>query len=80
MLVAGPLVGILNGSVAGDATGAFSGTGLPEREANLYAEQLKHGAVLVSIHADSVSEANRARALLIQTGATDTTSARGERV
>jgi hypothetical protein len=80
LLVAGPLVGILTGSAASGVTGALSGTGLPEREANLYAEKLKHGAVLVSIHADSVSEANRARALLIQTGATDTASARGERV
>jgi hypothetical protein len=53
---------------------------IAEREAKLYAERLKHGGVLVSIHADSVSEANRARALLIQTGATDTASALMERV
>jgi hypothetical protein len=80
LLVAGPLAGILTDRVASGATGALSGTGIPEREAKLYAEQLKHGGVLVSIHADSVSEANRARALLIQTGATDTASGLGERV
>lgn len=75
LLVAGPLAGILTGSAESGATGALLRTGIPEREAKSYAEQLQHGSVLVSIHADSISEANRARALLIQTGANDTASA-----
>ena len=80
LLVAGPLIGILADGAAIDALGSLAGVGIAEREAKLYAERLKRGGVLVSIHADSVSEANRARALLIQTGATDTASALMERV
>jgi Heat induced stress protein YflT len=80
LLIAGPLIGILADGAASDAIGALAGVGIAEREAKLYEERLKQGGVLVSIHADSVSEANRARALLIQTGATDTASASMERV
>jgi len=79
-LVAGPLIGILAGGAANDAIGALVGVGIPEHEAKRYAERLKRGGVLVSIHVDSISEANRARALLIQTGGTDTASALGEKV
>jgi len=77
-LVVGPIIGAIAGGVAGGvaggAVGALSGVGIPEKEAKLYEDRLKKGGTLVSVHTDAVSEAERAKAILIQTGATEITS------
>jgi hypothetical protein len=73
-LVVGPIIGAIAGGAAGGAVGALSGVGIPEKEAKLYEDRLKKGGTLVSVHTDAVSEAERAKAILIQTGATEITS------
>ena len=73
-LVVGPIIGAIAGGVAGGAVGALGGVGIPEKEAKLYEDRLKKGGTLVSVHTDSVSQAERAKAILSQTGATEITS------
>lgn len=57
VLAVGPLVGALAGGAAGAATGgligALVGLGIPEHEAKRYESELKEGAVLVAVDADS---------------------------
>jgi hypothetical protein len=71
LLIAGPLLGAFSGAVAGGAVGVFVGAGIPEDEAKLYEERLKKGGVLVSAHAGTTEDADRARNILQRTGATD---------
>jgi len=70
-LVVGPLIGALAGGAAGGAVGGLVGTGIPESEAKLYEARLKKGDILVSVHTDAISLADRARSIFRQTGATD---------
>lgn len=74
-LIAGPLIGILAGGAAGGAVGTLVGLGIPEDEAKLYEDRLRNGRLLVTIHADSLAEADRARNVFRQTGASDVASA-----
>jgi hypothetical protein len=74
-LIAGPLIGILAGGAAGGAVGTLVGMGIPEDEAKLYEDRLRKGGLLVTIHADSLSEADRARNIFRHTGASDIASA-----
>lgn len=57
VLAAGPIVAALAGGTAGAATGgligALIGLGIPEHEAKRYEDELKNGAVLVAVEADS---------------------------
>lgn len=71
LLIAGPLLGAFTGAVAGGAVGVLVGVGIPEGEAKLYEERLKKGGVLVSAHAETTEDADRARNILQRTGATD---------
>jgi uncharacterized membrane protein len=71
LLIAGPLLGAFAGAAAGGAVGVLVGVGIPEDEAKLYEERLKKGGLLVSVHAETRDEADRARAIFQQTGATD---------
>jgi Protein of unknown function (DUF1269) len=71
LLIAGPLLGAFAGAAAGGAVGVLVGVGIPEDEAKLYEERLKKGGLLVSVHAETREEADRARAIFQQTGATD---------
>jgi|HubBroStandDraft_6_1064221.scaffolds.fasta_scaffold01717_5 hypothetical protein len=71
LLIAGPLFGAFAGAAAGGAVGVLVGVGIPEDKAKLYEERLKKGGVLVSVHADSREEADRARNIFQQTGASD---------
>jgi hypothetical protein len=71
LLIAGPLLGAFAGAVAGGAVGVLVGVGIPEDEAKLYEERLKKGGVLVSAHAGTPEDADRARNILQRTGATD---------
>jgi hypothetical protein len=67
----GPLFRAFAGSAAGGAVGVLVGVGIPEDEAKLYEERLKKGGILVSVHADSREEADRARNIFQQTEASD---------
>lgn len=57
LLAVGPVVGAFAGGAAGAATGgligALVGLGIPEHEAKRYEGELKNGAVLVAVEADS---------------------------
>jgi hypothetical protein len=72
LLIAGPLLGAFTGAAAGGAVGVLVGVGIPEDEAKLYEDRLKKGGVLVSVHAGTSEELDRARNILQRTGATDT--------
>ncbi len=71
LLIAGPLLGAFAGAAAGGAVGVLVGEGIPEDEAKLYEERLKKGGLLVSVLTETRQEADRARNILQQTGATD---------
>jgi uncharacterized membrane protein len=71
LLIAGPLLGAFAGAAAGGAVGVLVGVGIPEDEAKLYEERLKKGGLLLSVHAETREEADRAHAIFQQTGATD---------
>jgi len=84
-LAAGPLVSVLSGigigGTVGGLTGALIGGGIPEFEAQRYADRLHGGQVLLSVRCDNSEWANKAVDLLRQTGAEDisgTSEAEGE--
>ena len=74
LLAAGALVGALGGAGIGAAAGGLLGylvdRGLTHEEAHYYHERLRHGATLVTVHADG-SRADEARTILHQRGAHD---------
>lgn len=72
-IAAGPLMGMLGGigvgTAVGGITGALIGLGIPEYEARRYEGRIQRGGILLSVHCDSPDWAQRARAILHQTGA-----------
>ena len=48
--------------------------GIPEYEAKRYEGRIRHGSVLMSVHADDGAWARKARAVLLDTGAEDVSS------
>jgi hypothetical protein len=78
LVAAGPIVAALAGAGAagavGGVTGALVGMGMPEYEAKRYEGRIRHGSVLMSVHADDGAWARKARAILIDTGAEDVSS------
>ena len=48
------------GAAAGGLTGALVGAGIPEDDANMYAEGVRRGDTLITVRADSDAEAQRA--------------------
>lgn len=79
LIAAGPIVATLagagSGGVVGGMVGALVGLGIPEYEAKRYEGRIQSGGVLVSIHADNKEWADKAKAILKQTGAEDISSA-----
>jgi sporulation protein YlmC with PRC-barrel domain len=73
LLAAGPIVAALAGAGAGSAiggiAGALIGLGLPELEAKRYEEAIKQGRILVSVHCQSMRQAESARKVLDDAGA-----------
>jgi sporulation protein YlmC with PRC-barrel domain len=73
LLAAGPIVAALAGAGAGSAiggiAGALIGLGLPELEAKRYEEAIKQGRILVSVHCQSMRQAETARKVLDDAGA-----------
>lgn len=77
-VAAGPILGMLAGVGAGAAVGAAAGgligLGLPEFEAKRYAEQLREGKILMSVHTSDSEQVERAEVVLKACGATDVTT------
>jgi hypothetical protein len=74
ILAAGPIVAALGGAgigaVAGGVIGALTESGVPEDEAQYYAEGVRRGQVLVTVHTDE-NRADQAREILDSNGAVD---------
>lgn len=63
-IAAGPIMAALSGAAvgatAGGVVGGLIGLGIPEVEAKIYEEKLKTGNYLISVHAHSSEEVDRA--------------------
>jgi hypothetical protein len=74
-IAAGPIMAALSGAAAGAAlgglTGALIGMGIPEYEAKRYEGKLQEGNLLISVHADTSTERDRAKAIFEEVGAED---------
>lgn len=77
-IAAGPIVALLAGAGTGAAlggiTGGLIGLGIPEYEAKRYETYVKDGGMLLSVHAASSDEVDRAKRILETTGARDISS------
>jgi hypothetical protein len=78
LIAAGPLAGAIGGMGVGAATGGVIGLlrdhGVSEEEAKFYAEGVKRGGALVTVHGVSDDRADEARKILSRHGAIDTES------
>lgn len=79
LIAAGPIMATLAGMGVGAATGgvvgALIGVGIPEYEAKRYEGRVKKGGILMSVHCDDDTWAERAEKILEQNGAEDISSA-----
>jgi hypothetical protein len=75
ILVAGPgltlLGGTTLGALAGGIVGALKARGVPEEQANFYAEGVRRGGTLITVHAKTDELAQRAIQILKSHGAVD---------
>jgi hypothetical protein len=75
ILVAGPgltlLGGTTLGALAGGIVGALKARGVPEEQANFYAEGVRRGGTLITVNAKTDELAQRAVQILKQHGAVD---------
>lgn len=79
LLAAGPIVGLLSGAgigagvgaVAGGLIGALTNAGVPEEQANLYAESVRRGGTLLMLHEENDERADEAADLMDRHGAVD---------
>jgi hypothetical protein len=67
---AGAMTGAVVGGAAGGLVGALTGAGVPERDANIYAEGVRPGGTLVTVRVDD-ARASRAREILQRYKAVD---------
>jgi ActD protein/heat induced stress protein YflT len=74
-IAAGPIMAALSGigvgAAVGGITGALIGMGIPEYEAKRYEGRVKHGSILLSVHADDSDWIHKAERVLKNTGADD---------
>lgn len=74
-IAAGPIMAALAGASVGGAigglTGALVGLGIPEYEAQRYEGRINDGGILLSVHAEDSTWADKAREILKRTGAED---------
>lgn len=75
LIAAGPLLAALSGAAAGAAvggiTGALIGMGIPEIEAKRYENRIAEGNVLISVHARTSEDVDRAKKIMSDAGAED---------
>ena len=74
-VAAGPIMAALAGAGVGGAVGGIAGAliglGIPEYEEKRYADFVKDGGILLSVHVDDREWASRAKEILKSTGAKD---------
>ncbi len=74
-MAAGPILAALTGAgvggVIGEIAGALVGMGFSEAEAKRYEGRVKHGEILLSVHAETSGSVERTKEVLRQTGAQD---------
>jgi hypothetical protein len=74
-IAAGPILAALSGAAVGAAVGGVAGgligLGIPEIEAKRYEGKLKKGNILLSVHAETSDEINRAEKIFKDAGAED---------
>ena len=77
-IAAGPIMAALSGLAVGAAVGGVAGgligLGIPEIEAKRYADKVKDGNILISVHCEDSTEASTAKDIFKSAGATDITS------
>lgn len=75
LVAAGPIMAALSGAAAGAMVGGLTGTliglGIPEYEAKRYEGKVKDGNILLSAHAESSDQIDRAKLILKNAGAED---------
>jgi uncharacterized membrane protein len=75
LIAAGPILaalsGVAAGAVVGGLTGTLIGLGIPEIEAKRYEGKVKDGNILLSVHAESSEEIDRAKKIFENAGADD---------
>jgi len=75
LIAAGPIMAALSGAAAGAMVGGLTGTliglGIPELEAKRYEGKVKDGNILLSVHAESSEEIDRAKEIFERAGADD---------
>jgi hypothetical protein len=71
--VAGAVAGAAIGGAAGGIIGSMTSAGVPEEDANVYAEGVRRGGTLVTAKVDDFEEAE-ARSVFLRTGAIDLSS------
>ncbi|HKY64565.1 MAG TPA: hypothetical protein VJR29_14255 [bacterium] len=76
-IAAGPILAALSGAAVGAAAGGLIGSlvglGVTELEAKKYETKLKEGEILISVHAQSGDEVEKARKIFADAGASDIT-------
>jgi hypothetical protein len=80
VIAAGPLLAALAGIGIGGALGGFAGClvglGIPEYEAQKYEGQLLKGGILVAVRCETPQQADRAKQVLVASGAQDVQTSR----
>jgi len=78
-VAAGPIMAALGGAAVGATvgglTGALVGLGIPEYEAKQYEGKLREGNILISVHSENSTEADKAKKIFEKAGAEDIASA-----
>jgi hypothetical protein len=84
LIAAGPIMAALGGAAVGAATGGLAGSliglGVPEYEAKQYAEKIRGGNFLISVHTEDGTERKRAKEIFEHHHATDIATAGEEGV
>ncbi len=74
-IAAGPIAAALGGAAIGATVGGIAGgligLGIPELEAKRYEGKLKEGNILISAHAETSEEVDRAKEIFADAGAED---------
>lgn len=78
LIAAGPIMAALSGAAVGAATGGLAGgligLGIPEYEAKRYEGKIKGGSALISVHAKTSEELDKAKAIFEKAHAEDISS------
>jgi hypothetical protein len=79
LIAAGPIMAALTGAAVGGTVGGIGGglvgMGIPEYEAKHYEGQVKGGRALISVHADTDQQTERAKVIFNTAGAEDVSTA-----